>query len=547
MKIQCKYKLCTAGALMVGMVACLNVGLAQVSIPADSDQGIQVLTRGPVHEAFAETVIFNPEPGMVVPRAPREIIEELAPDQRPEGANVTWIPGYWAWDDERDDFLWVSGIWRALPPGRQWVPGYWNQAGQGYQWISGYWANAATNEVQYLPEPPDSIEVGPSSPAPSLNQGWVPGCWIWHADRYAWRPGYWAAGRADWDWVPAHYNWAPRGYIFTDGYWDHSVARRGMLFAPVYFDSAIYSRPGFRYSPSIVIDAGVFSVHLFTRPRYQHYYFGDYYANNYQAAGYYSSYSSQSRRYGYDPIYAHERWNHRRDRDWDRRSESDFNHRRDHEDARPLRTFAAQRGATERGGNSIFSRLVGATPLGDLVKRNDNPLRLQPVAPAERNSFAQMGREIQTYRGERQKLERNPQVPVGQRPAGAVEPVRKADVARKGEPVRKGQPINPVDAGKSSRPIRSAEPVRIQLPKPPIVAKRADQLGRGQAPPKSHRAPGVDPKIAPQPRRSIVTPSSPGTSGQADVRKATPPSNDTRNRSGGNSNEQRKNDKDRKN
>ena len=30
----------------------------------------QVLTRGPVHEAFAETIVFNPEPGLVVPKPP---------------------------------------------------------------------------------------------------------------------------------------------------------------------------------------------------------------------------------------------------------------------------------------------------------------------------------------------------------------------------------------------------------------------------------------------------------------------------------------------
>ena len=102
--------------------------------PASAEQGVQVLTRGPVHEAFAETVTYDPEPGVVVPKAPPAAIEEVPPEQRLEGANVAWIPGYWAWDDERRDFLWVSGIWRDLPPGRQWVPGYWGKAGQGYQW-----------------------------------------------------------------------------------------------------------------------------------------------------------------------------------------------------------------------------------------------------------------------------------------------------------------------------------------------------------------------------------------------------------------------------
>ena len=215
----------------------------QPPAPVAAADGTQVLTRGPVHEAFAETVTFDPQPGIVAPKAPPAAIEELPPDQRPEGANVAWIPGYWGWDDERSDFLWVSGIWRDLPPGRQWVPGYWGQSAQGYQWTSGYWADAQVTEVQYLPEPPATAEAGPNVAAPSPDNIWLPGCWMWNQNRYAWRPGFWAAAQPDWDWVPAHYVWAPRGYVFVDGYWDYSLGRRGVLFAPVYFSGARMRSP----------------------------------------------------------------------------------------------------------------------------------------------------------------------------------------------------------------------------------------------------------------------------------------------------------------
>jgi hypothetical protein len=133
----------------------------------EAEDGVEVLTRGPVHEAFAETVIFDPEPGHMAPKAPPVAIEEVPPDQRPEGANVAWVSGYWAWDDERTDFLWVSGIWRALPPGRQWVSGYWGRSGQGAQWTSDYWADAKAEPESEQPKvEPKAPKAAPKSEQP---------------------------------------------------------------------------------------------------------------------------------------------------------------------------------------------------------------------------------------------------------------------------------------------------------------------------------------------------------------------------------------------
>ena len=183
MNVRYIYKWCMVAALAVlGTNLGLHKALAAPPDPAAATDGAQVLTRGPVHEAFAETVTFDPLPGIVAPKAPPAAIEELPPDQRLAGANVAWIPGYWAWDDERSDFLWVSGIWRDLPPGRQWVPGYWGQSGQGYQWTSGYWADAQASNVQYLPEPPATAEAGPNIPAPSPDDTWLPGSWLWQSE-----------------------------------------------------------------------------------------------------------------------------------------------------------------------------------------------------------------------------------------------------------------------------------------------------------------------------------------------------------------------------
>ena len=100
MNVRHVFMLCMVTALMaIGTCFGLDKAIAAQGGQTEVEEGVQVLTRGPVHEAFAETITFNPEPGIVVTRPPPDPIEEVPPDQRPEGANVAWIPGYWAWDD----------------------------------------------------------------------------------------------------------------------------------------------------------------------------------------------------------------------------------------------------------------------------------------------------------------------------------------------------------------------------------------------------------------------------------------------------------------
>jgi hypothetical protein len=438
-------------AVLVGISCDSTVGWTQS--PDGDVPGTQVLTRGPVHEAFAGVVTFNPAPGFVVTRPPPEIIAEVPPEERPAGNNITWIPGYWAWDDERSDFLWVSGTWRALPPGREWMAGYWGKTSQGYQWTSGYWADATAREATYLPPPPATLEVGPNIAAPSIDYGWSPGCWVWYQGGYAWGPGYWVQGRADWDWCPSHYVWTPRGYLFVGGFWDYPVERRGILFAPVYFDAGTYSRRGYSYSPRIVINLGVFSDHLFLRPRYGHYYFGDYYAASYAQGGFYASFAFQSGRYGYDPIYSHQRWEHRQDHEWERRAETAYQYRRENETARPPRTWVAQRNISPDPAASKQNPVLVATPIDQLSKRKDSPLRFQPVAKAERQKLSERGQEVQQSRDQRRTLESRAANTTVQKPGEAF------------------------------------TPARVTLPRSPIVAKPAKQLGKSQTPPKTPPSP----------------------------------------------------------
>ena len=464
--------------------------IGQAQSPDGDVAGTTVLTRGPVHEAFAGVVAFNPEPGVVVTKTPPASIEEMPPSERPEGDNVTWIPGYWAWDDERSDYLWVSGTWRALPPGRAWMAGYWGKTSQGYQWTSGYWADAAAKETTYLPAPPATVEAGPNIAAPSDDYGWSPGCWVWYSGRYAWQPGYWVLGRADWDWCPGHYVWTPRGYIFVGGFWDYPVERRGILFAPVYFESGVYARRGYRYSPTIVIDLGVFSDHLFLRPRYSHYYFGDYYAASYIQGGFYASFSFQSSRYGYDPIYSHQRWEHRQDRDWEHRVEASYQNRRDHEAARPPRTWAAERNLNSGAAESRQNRM--ATPIDQLAKRTDGAQRFQPVAKKEQQALAQRGQEVQRSRDDRRTVEAKAGGTNARNPGGAVEPAlvktsRSPIVAKPVSQLRRDQA--PPSVQSASRPESKAQP-RAEAPgQPPRTDRNNSPAERRQLEPTKQSVP----------------------------------------------------------
>src|SRR5438045_3388330 len=98
---------------------------AQAQPPAELEKGIQIENRGPVHEAFAQPGAQTRGKGITAPKAPPPAVPEIPPDEKPAGANVVWIPGYWQWDAEKKDFLWVSGMWRNQPDGRTWQPGEW--------------------------------------------------------------------------------------------------------------------------------------------------------------------------------------------------------------------------------------------------------------------------------------------------------------------------------------------------------------------------------------------------------------------------------------
>jgi len=378
------------------------------------DQQGEALTRGAIHEAFAEPFDVNPTANNVVPRQPPEPINELPPDVKPDGDNVEWIPGYWGWDDERQDYIWISGLWRKIPPGRRWVPGYWVEADGGFRWVNGMWAEEQVQELNYLPAPPDSLEQGPNIAAPSDDYFWIPGCWMYGDTGYRWRAGYWSLGFNNWMWCPARYVWTPRGCFFRPGYWDYAFARRGVLFSPMFFGPGVWRRPAFAFSPTVALSIGGFSSHLFVGVGFGHYYFGDFYGDRWFRRGFQPWHVYHRRRF--DPCLNYYAWYHRRnDRfDYVRRLENRHDHFVKHADQRPPHTYLAQRDWERRVGDARVDgvRVRDTGDLGrslrDMQNRRDgdNNTRLVRVGDTQRREFEQHRTQFREISTERSRLER---------------------------------------------------------------------------------------------------------------------------------------------
>ena len=301
---------------LLTIIVLASLGATQEPSPTAKDvplqDPIQVQLRGPLHEAFAQPFDVNSEPGPMIPKEPPPPIPEDPPEQRPDAENAQWISGYWAWDARQQQFMWVSGVYRVPPQGRNFVPGYWQRTNEGWRWVQGFWSNTNQPDVPYAPEPPATLDDGPAMPQPDINSIYIPGVWVYRDGRFIWRPGYYAPALAGRVWHPPQYYWTPSGYIFVDGYWDWPFEDRGLVFAPVCFDRPLWQDASWRYRPRFVLSLGSFFDCAFVYGG--GFYFGDHYDPFYARHGYRPWYQGRGR---YDPVFAHHGWqNHRNNPTW---------------------------------------------------------------------------------------------------------------------------------------------------------------------------------------------------------------------------------------
>jgi WXXGXW repeat (2 copies) len=435
---------------------------AQVRQPSDAPPpipaGAEIEARGPVHEAFAQPALPRQTADAVVPKKPPEPVNELPPDRRPEGDNVQWIPGYWAWDDDRTDFLWVSGTWRSPPPGRHWAPGYWQEAEGGSRWVPGYWAVLEETSVELVPAPPDPIEEAVPV-APDDNSSYVPGVWVYRQSRFWWRPGFWVGYRPGWAWITAGYHWTPAGYVFVDGYWDYDLERRGLCFAPVYLDRRSYGQPGWFYRPAYAVVADVLLTSLFVNVGRNQYYFGDYYDGAYARRGIYPLVDYRIGNRSYDPLFSYYRWQNRSDPRWEETIRKTYAARRDGGMPRPPRTLVLQQKST--------TNVTMVASLNQINQIKTTNIKLQAVPPAQ----------IQTIQKQTEHLRE----------------------------VTKKRASAEVSVRASSKGTEVHTPVRVELPKPAEIHKAP--VGAHAPPPRpTHPEPVQKSPPPPSPKGKAIEP-----------------------------------------
>lgn len=361
-------------------------------------EGVHVLGRGPIHEAFASPVERSDQASMVSPETPPVSIDEAPPNVRP--AEAVWIPGYWFWDELSDDFVWVSGTWRVPPPGQQWVPGYWQRLDNGARWISGFWAPVSASAVSYVEPPPENRDRGPTYNSPGDDYFWVPGVWMLHETGYRWREGYWARHQPGWMWIPQHYTYTPRGAVLTGGYWDYPIEQRGMAFSPIYFATNAFRQGGFQYTPTATIVNRYMLLHMFAGPQWHHYFFGDYYGRAAAEAGVIPWFKHKA--VASDPLLSYYRWYFaKQDVNYLDRMNNWFAYYNANQSVRPPVLYADQQALTADVANdprvaySIVTQPITAMPRAALL----------PVTPDQQSALAQLGQELKSLSIQRYNIE----------------------------------------------------------------------------------------------------------------------------------------------
>jgi hypothetical protein len=188
---------------------------------------------------------------------------------------------------------------------------------------------------------------------------------------------------------------------------------------------------------------------LFVQPQSNHYYYGDYYDGRYEQQGIYPWHSRQATRYGNDPMYSHYRSTQlRHNPNWDTYVDEQYQYRRNHVDARPPQTLTLQVNFINTQKAGVPENLIIGKSLAEVVQSETQPLRFTTVSMDERKHLETRGREVRNLQFERAVKETPPR-----------------------------------SASRSKAARKTAQPVTVQLPVSPVVAKPIENVEGAITPP----------------------------------------------------------------
>jgi hypothetical protein len=172
-----------AGLCALGIVASVAIGAGGARlfwphdrlVDGDEQAGGSVQLVDPAVETPAEAAVTEPLADVEIddvdtplPEPPPDRAE--APGPAPND-HSEWLKGNWSWNDQEENYSWVSGCWydqyafapfapprarhervrRAPSSAFVYRPGYWRFGGQKYSWVSGHYTRKHAGYVYVAP------------------------------------------------------------------------------------------------------------------------------------------------------------------------------------------------------------------------------------------------------------------------------------------------------------------------------------------------------------------------------------------------------------
>lgn len=185
-----------------------------------------------VHEAFVSK-IADVTPQEILTRQPPAPKAETPPKQ--PNTQTIWIPGYWSWIHEKQDFVWVCGVWRLPPPDHFWLAGFWKEEKSGWTWVKGAWLENKfkdTSKLVYTNVAPPATQNENVGTSPGPDYFWSMGYWQFEpgTKTHKWLNGSWQKFNPKWVFEAGHWIWRPEGYLFVSPCWDWPLEQRGQTY-----------------------------------------------------------------------------------------------------------------------------------------------------------------------------------------------------------------------------------------------------------------------------------------------------------------------------